>query len=628
MVEYTFQAEINQLMHLIINSFYSNREIFLRELVSNASDAIDKHRHTVLESGNSSNERYHIRISPDMEKKQLRIEDNGIGMSRQELIDNLGTIARSGTKAFIEKQKDVNLIGQFGVGFYSAFLIADNVQVTSTHDGETHMWESSATGSFTITPVDTSSTTHGTTIVMHVKDDQHEFLDERRIRELVRKHNQFITHPIELLVKQPVTSRVDEGNVDADVDVPVFEFEHINTEPPIWTKQAKDITKEEYTSFYKTISGDFQEPLAYKHFSVEGQLEYKGIIFIPRNAPFDMFENRKQKSLKLHVRKVFVTDESEFIVPEWLSFIKGVVDSNDLPLNISREYLQHNRVLQTIQKTIVKKAIELFSELNDEDGKVFYSQFSKNIKLAAYQDQKIRDKLMSIMKYDSLLLFRPQTIAEYIDEMNKNNSELEDTDKQSDLYYMCGENVDAMRSSPFVEKCVSIGVNVIFMTDPIDEYIMQQVKDYTHEDKKYTFVCMSKEKVMLPTKQVSVDEDTTAFCETLKAALDGRVDDVVVSSRLVSSPCCVVTGEHGWTANMERILKSQALRVENGVSDMMKAKRILEIHPTHALIQKLKKDDTDLEKMLMCDTAMLASGFSVQNPCSLASRIFSQMTDQ
>ena len=445
MTDYSFQAEINQLMSLIINSFYSNREIFLRELVSNASDAVDKHRHYVLtESKQTPVSDYHIRIIPDKDNKTLTIQDNGIGMTKQDIIDNLGTIARSGTRAFMEQMNKDNdktsLIGQFGVGFYSAYLVADNVKVFTSKEDEHHVWESKANGTFTIDTWNEPDIEHGCKIVLYLKDDQHEFLDENKIKTLIKKHNQFIIHPIEVYVTKTVTEEVEDTDTeepkelkDTDTEEPkelkdtdteevtvedtedtpkkmkkiektVQEFEHVNKDKPIWTRAPEDVSEEEYKSFYKTISNDWDEHLAKKHFNVEGQLEYRSILYIPKRAPYDLFEksaDKKQNNIKLYVKKVFVTDESESLLPEWLSFVKGVVDSEDLPLNVSREFLQQNKVLKNIQKNLIKKSLEMISELSEENTQTFYKEFSKCLKLGAYHETNYRNKLMNLLRYHS-----------------------------------------------------------------------------------------------------------------------------------------------------------------------------------------------------------------------------------
>ena len=702
---FNFNADINQLLSLIINTFYSNKEIFLRELISNASDALDKIRYLAITDPTvlKNEEKYFIRIIPDKTNNTLTIWDSGIGMTKTDLINNLGTIARSGTRHFMELLNagaDISMIGQFGVGFYSSYLVANKVVVISkSNDDEQYRWESIANSTFqvvkdTILNDKSNAIGRGTKIILYLKDEC-----------LIKKHSEFISFPIELWIEKTTEKEVDDDEDDEKkedekkdekkeeekkdekkeeekkdekkdeekkegeekkeeekkdekkdeekkeeekkeeegpkvedtkeekkekkkkkIKEVTHEFERVNNTKPIWLRKKEEVTKEEYANFYKSITNDWEDHLACIHFTMEGHLEIKGILFVPKRAPFDLFEaNKKKTNIKLYVRRVFIMDDCDELIPEYLGFIKGVIDSDDLPLNISRESLQQNKILKAIKKSITKKCIELFFQIaeNAEDFKKFYEQFSKNLKLGIHEDATNRAKLAELLRYYSTKSGEEMvSFKQYIERMQP---------KQKYIYYITGESKSVVAASPFIEKLKEKGIEVLYLTDPIDEYCIQQLKDFDGKQLK----CCSKEGLDLEDtedEKKAFEELKTQYepvCKKIKEILDNKVEKVVVGERLDESPCVLVTSEFGWTANMERIMKAQALR-DNSMTSYMISKKTLEINPKHGIIKELKaqlEKDSNSSNIkdtiwLLYDTSLLNSGFSIEDPNAFAKRTY------
>jgi len=685
--QYQFNADIAQLMSLIINAVYQNKEVFVRELISNASDALDKIRYESLTDKDCLGEDQELKIEiyPDTENNTLTIRDYGVGMTKEDLIQNLGTIARSGTKQFMEAISagaDLSMIGQFGVGFYSSYLGAEKVIVRTKHnDDQQWYWESSAGGVFTV-KADSSGEDlgRGTEITLYLKEDCKKYAEEKTLKDLVKKHSQFIGFPIYLQVTKEEEEEVEEEEDDGEdkqedadaadkqedadaadkqedadaadkndedkndeddgeigdaedevkkekkkVKVTKIEMEMLNTQKPIWTRKPDDVKPEEYAAFYKSISNDWEDHLAVKHFSVEGQLEFSGLLFCPKRAPFDLFDNNKQKNhIKLYVRRVFIMDNCEELMPNYLSFVKGVVDSEDLPLNISRETLQQNKILRVINKNLVKKSIEMFNEIaeNEEDYKKFYEAFSKSLKLGIHEDNKNRKKLCELLRYYSTTSGDALTsLKDYVERMHEN---------QEVIYYITGENKAVVENSPFMEAFKKKNIEVLLMVDPIDEHASQQLKEY--DGKKLVNITKEGVEISKDDAEKKVFEEKKAafepLCKKMKEILGDKVEEVMVGDAMVESPAQLVTTEYGWSANMQRIMKAQVLR-DNQMSSFMVGKKKMQVNPDHTIMLELKKkfsadaSDRTVKDLvwLLFETALLTSGFSLEDPTTFGTRI-------
>lgn len=654
---FNFNADINQLLSLIINTFYSNKEVFLRELISNASDALDKARYMSITDPSilATEEKFYIKIIPDKTNNTITIWDSGVGMSKSELVSNLGTIARSGTRQFMDLLQagaDISMIGQFGVGFYSSYLVADKVVVISKKNEEEDQWrwESVANSTFAVAKDviledGSNKITRGTKVILYMKDEHVEFLEEKKLKDLIKKHSEFIGFPIELFVEKTTEKEIEDDEEEdkekKNEDEPKVEevkdkkkkkikevsheFEKVNNNKPLWMKKKEEITKEEYASFYKSVSNDWEEHLSCIHFSMEGNLDIKGILFVPKRAPFDLFEAKKKKNnLKLYVRRVFIMDDCEELIPEYLGFVKGVIDSDDLPLNISRETLQQNKILKAIKKSVTKKCLEMFASIaeNQEDFKKFYEQFGKNLKLGIHEDATNRNKLADLLRFFTSKSGEEMvSLKEYIARMKEG---------QKGIFYITGESRAHVASSPFLEKLTTKGYEVIYLVDPIDEYAIQQLKEYEGK----TLKCCTKEGFEID----ETEDEKKAFeelkqqyepvCKKIKEILDTKVEKVIVGQRVENSPCVLVTSEYGWTANMERIMKAQALR-DTSMTSYMVSKKTMEINPHNGIVKELKKlldkdsSNTTIKDIvwLLFDTSLLSSGFSIEDPNTFAKRM-------
>eukprot|EP00271_Cylindrocystis_brebissonii_P009075 TRINITY_DN23695_c0_g1_i1.p1 TRINITY_DN23695_c0_g1~~TRINITY_DN23695_c0_g1_i1.p1 ORF type:complete len:825 (-),score=228.27 TRINITY_DN23695_c0_g1_i1:585-3059(-) len=659
--QYEYQAEVSRLLDLIVHSLYSNKEVFLRELVSNASDALDKMRFLSLTDpallGDSPD--LEIRIKTDKDAGTITISDSGVGMTRDELVALLGTIAESGTNKFVKAMKekkeegaatDSNLIGQFGVGFYSAFLVADKVTVStkSAKSDKQWVWEAEAGASSYTVAEETDGERmlpRGTAITLHLKeDDRSEYTDQFRIQSLVKNYSQFIAFPIYTWQEKTKSVEVEESEPVAEGEEPktkkktvqekYFDWELMNQTKPIWMRSTKEVAKEEYNEFFKTTFKEFIDPLAYTHFVTEGEIEFRSLLYIPGMAPFQPEQNYmsdKQKNIRLYVKRVFISDEfNGELFPRYLKFISGVVDSNDLPLNVSREILQESRIVKIMRKRLVRKTFDMLDEIAEREDKsdyeTFWTNFGKFLKLGVLEDQTSHKRIAPLLRFfsskgeDKLI-----TLDEYVERMKEG---------QGSIFFLAADSMSNAKSAPFLEKLAKNDLEVLFLLEPLDEPILAQLAKY----KEKKFVDVTKEDLDLgeavdKEKEREVEKETQVLCDWIKLQLGDKIAKVQISRRLESSPCVLVAGKFAWSANMEKLMRAQM--GDNDQVEFQRSQRILEINPSHPIIRELnfqaknKPNGEKAQKMVrvLYEAAHLASGFPPSNPADFAEGVYELMGD-
>jgi len=681
--KHVFHAEVNRLMKLIINSLYKNKEIFLREIISNASDALDKIRLMGLTDSAAleATDEMSIKIKIDKENNVLHVSDTGIGMTKADLIKNLGTIAKSGTSDFFEKMSSASseesvsdLIGQFGVGFYSTFLVADKVVVASKHnDDSQHIWESDSE-SFSIVEDPRGNTqARGTTVSLYLKEEASDYLDQTTVKDLIQKYSQFINFPIFLWSEKTITEEValseeelaeqaeeeadvekdeddedddDEADVEEEedeaedekpktktVEKTVWDWELQNTMKPVWQRPAKEITDEEYNEFYKSISKESTEPLSHTHFVAEGEVSFKSILFLPAKAPTGMFNDYGQKKtdhIKMYVRRVFITDDFADMMPKYLHFIRGVVDSDDLPLNVSRETLQQHKLLKVIKKKLVRKALDMIKKIDAEVYiEKFWKEFGTNMKLGVIEDHSNRTRISKLLRFQSSNHPTDLTsLEEYIERMKE---------KQEKIYFCAGNGRAEVENSPFVERLLKKGYEVLYLTEPVDEYTIQALPEF--DGKRFQNVAKEglglDEGEKAKERKAALETEFEPLAKWLKeSALKDKIEKAVITERLTDTPCALVASQYGWSGNMERIMKAQAYKTASSSDDFYsKQKKTLEINPRHPLIKTLlEKVETDPEDEkavgiaeVMFDTAVLRSGYVLQDQAEFSKRILGML---
>ena len=611
-----FQAEVKQLLHLMIHSLYSNKEIVIRELISNASDAADKLRFEALKDASlyEKDSELKIRLSFDKKARTLTISDNGIGMNRDEVISNIGTIARSGTKEFLnnltgDEAKDANLIGQFGVGFYSSFIIADLVTVVTRRAGskEAIQWESKGEGEYTISEV--KKDTRGTDIILHLKKDEDEFLSDWTLKSIIKKYSDHITLPI--VMKK---SEWKDGE-----EVPTDEDETVNAASALWARNKNDIKEEEYQEFYKNLSYDQEPPLSYSHNRIEGKQEYISLLYIPTKAPFDLFDRERHHSVKLYVKRIFIMEASEKLMPNYLRFIKGVIDSADLPLNVSREILQDSKEVEAIRAGSTKKVLDLLEDMSEkkpDDYKNFWKEFGVVMKEGHSEDFVNREKIAKLFRFNSTnedTEAQVVSLKDYVSRMK---------DGQEAIYFITADSYEAAKHSPHLEIFKKKGIEVLLLSDRVDEWLLSTFNEF--ESKKLQSIAkgdldlgkLEDEKEKEEKKKI--EKDAKSLVEKIQKALGEKVKEVKVTHRLTDSPACLVAGEHDLSGNLERLLKAAGQKTPD-------TKPILEINPSHKLIQKLE-NTTDSGRFndfaeVIFDQAMISEGGQLKDPVAFVKKI-------
>ncbi|XP_039000882.1 heat shock protein 90-6, mitochondrial-like [Hibiscus syriacus] len=661
--KYEYQAEVSRLMDLIVNSLYSNKEVFLRELISNASDALDKLRYLSVTDSQLLKEAVDldIRIQTDQDNGIITITDSGIGMTRQELVDCLGTIAQSGTAKFLKAVKeskdagtDNNLIGQFGVGFYSTFLVSDKVVVStkSPKSDKQYVWEGEANASSYTIQEETNPENlipRGTRLTLYLKHDDKGFAHPERIQKLVKNYSQFVSFPIYTWQEKGITKEVEvdedpvesketgqDGNVEKKkktkkVVERYWDWELTNETQPIWLRNPKEVMTEEYNEFYKKTFNEYSDPLASSHFTTEGEVEFRSVLYVPAISPMgkDDITNSKTKNIRLYVKRVFISDDFDGeLFPRYLSFVKGVVDSNDLPLNVSREILQESRIVRIMKKRLVRKTFDMILGIsmseNKGDYETFWENFGKHLKLGCIEDRENHKRLAPLLRFfssqseDEMI-----SLDEYVENMKP---------EQKDIYYIAADSISSARNAPFLERLLEKDLEVLYLVDPIDEVAIQSLKSY----KEKNFVDISKEDMDIGDKNEEKEkvtkEEFSKTCDWIKKRLGEKVANVNISNRLSSSPCVLVSGKFGWSANMERLMKAQTVG-DTSTLEFMKGRRVFEINPEHPIIRELNAafrsnpDDEDALRAidLLYDAALVSSGYTPDNPAQLSGKIYEMM---